>query len=70
MYSGPVIDCDVHHARNGDDELIEYLSRGWREYVTDRGRAGVVPLTVQDGFPNPHGFMRADTYPQNGAEPG
>jgi uncharacterized protein len=70
MYSGPVIDCDVHHARSTDAELIPYLSRGWREYVTDRGRAGTVPLTVQDGFPNPHGFMRADTYPEGGGEPG
>jgi len=70
MYSGPVIDCDVHHARSTDAELIDYLSRGWREYVTDRGRAGNVPLTVQDGLPNPHGFMRADTYPEGGGEPG
>src|SRR5690348_593127 len=70
MYSGPVIDCDVHHARNTDDELIPYLSKGWREYVTDRGPAGNVPLTVQAGFPNPHGFMRADTYPEDGGEPG
>jgi len=70
MYSGPVIDCDVHHARNTDAELIDYLSRGWREYVTDRGRAGTVPLTVQDGLPNPHGFMRGDTYPEGGGEPG
>src|SRR5438128_9998549 len=70
MYSGPVIDCDIHHARNTDAELIQYLSRGWREYVTDRGPAGNVPLTVQDGFPNPHGFMRADAYPKGGGEPG
>ena len=54
MYSGPVIDCDVHHARNTDAELIEYLSPGWRQYVTDRGPAGNVPLAVQDGLPNPH----------------
>src|SRR5438046_3878488 len=70
MYSAPVIDCDVHHARNTDAELIEYLSKGWREYVTDRRPAGNVPLAVQDGFPNPHGFMRADTYPKGGGEPG
>ena len=70
MYSGPVIDCDVHHERNSDSEVIEYLSRGWREYVSDRGPAGNVPLTVQDGFPNPHGFMRADTYPKDGGAPG
>ena len=70
MYKGPLIDCDVHHARSTDAELLEYLSIAWREYVSDRGPAGTVPLTVQDGFPNPHGFMRADTYPEGGGEPG
>jgi hypothetical protein len=59
MCRGSVIDCDVHHARRCDEELLIYLSSGWREYVSDRGPAGMVPLTVQDGLPNPHGFMRA-----------
>ncbi len=29
-----------------------------------------MPLTVQDGLPNPHGFMRADTYPPTGGPAG
>ncbi len=70
MYTGPVIDCDVHHARRSDDELLPYLSAGWRRYVTDRGPAGIMPLTVQDGLPNPHGFMRADAYPPTGGPAG
>jgi predicted TIM-barrel fold metal-dependent hydrolase len=70
MYAGEIIDCDVHHARGSDEEFLSYLSKGWREYVADRGPAGFVPLTVQDGLPNPHGFMRADTYPENGGAPG
>jgi uncharacterized protein len=70
MYQGPIIDCDVHHARRSDEELLTYLSPGWREYVSDRGPAGNVPLTVQDGLPNPHGFMRIETYPDSGGEPG
>jgi uncharacterized protein len=70
MYNGPVIDCDVHHARATDEELLEYLSAGWREYIVDRGPAGIMPLTVQDGLPNPHGFMRADTYPPTGGPAG
>src|SRR6478609_6633550 len=70
MYNGPIIDCDVHHARKSDADLLSYLSSGWREYVSGRGPAGLVPLTVQDGLPNPHGFMRADTYPEDGGEPG
>lgn len=65
-----VIDCDVHHARRTDDELLDYLPRAWREYVLGPGPAGIVPLTVRDGYPNPHGFMRADTYPAAGGPPG
>jgi len=41
-----VIDCDVHHARADDAELLPYLSRGWRDFITDRGPAGNMPLTV------------------------
>ena len=70
MYNGPIIDCDVHHARATDEELLPYLSRGWRDYVANRGSAGIMPLTVQDGLPNPHGFMRADAFPPNGGPPG
>lgn len=70
MYDGPLIDCDVHHARRSDEELLPYLSPGWRAYIADRGPAGIMPLTVQDGLPNPHGFMRADTYPPDGGAPG
>lgn len=70
MYNRPIIDCDVHHARVTDEELLPYLSRGWRDYVANRGPAGIMPLTVQDGLPNPHGFMRADTFPPNGGPPG
>ena len=65
-----VIDCDVHHARRSDDELLDYLSPAWREYVLGPGPAGIVPLTVSDGYPNPHGFMRADSYPASGGPPG
>jgi uncharacterized protein len=65
-----VIDCDVHHARRTDAELLEFLAPAWREYAVGPGRAGNVPLTVSDGYPNPHGFMRADSYADDGAPPG
>jgi len=65
-----VIDCDVHHARRTDGELLDRLPRAWREYALGPGPAGTVPLTVQDGYPNPHGFMRADSYPDTGGPPG
>jgi uncharacterized protein len=65
-----VIDCDVHHARQTDAELLDFLPRAWRQYAVGPGPAGIVPLTVSDGYPNPHGFMRADSYGNGGAPPG
>jgi uncharacterized protein len=65
-----VIDCDVHHARRTDEELLGYLPKAWRDYVLGPGKGGLVPLTVRDGYPNPHGFHRADAYPEDGGPPG
>lgn len=65
-----VIDCDVHHARRTDEELLDYLPKAWREYAFAPGPAGIVPLTVRDGYPNPHGFHRLETYPPAGGPPG
>ena len=70
MYTGPVIDCDVHHAAAAMRSCCHTFRRGWRRYVADRGPAGIMPLTVQDGLPNPHGFMRADAYPPTGGPAG
>lgn len=65
-----IIDCDVHQARRSDADLRDYLPRGWRDYAYRPDPVGVIPLTVIDGYPNPHGFMRADTYPDDGGPPG
>src|SRR5436305_1345617 len=65
-----VIDCDVHHARRTDAELLDFLPRAWREYAGGLGFGGTIPLTVSDGYPNPHGFMRADSYGTDGAPAG
>jgi predicted TIM-barrel fold metal-dependent hydrolase len=61
-----VIDCDVHHGRRSDAELLEYLPQAWREYVLGPAPGPTVPLTLRDGYPNPHGFMRRETYPPDG----
>jgi len=65
-----VIDCDFHHARRTDEELLAYLPKAWRDYVLGPGKGGIVPLMVRDGYPNPHGFRRADAYPEAGGPPG
>ncbi len=66
MPTSAVIDCDVHHGRQSDEELLEYLPRAWREYVLGPAPGPPVPMTVRDGYPNPHGFMRRETYPPSG----
>ena len=58
-----VIDCDVHHARRTDDELLDRLPRAWRSTALGPGPGGIVPLVVADGYPNPHGCQRADECP-------
>jgi predicted TIM-barrel fold metal-dependent hydrolase len=65
-----VIDCDVHHGRRDDQELLDFLPAAWRDYVTGPDPGRHVPLTVSDGYPNPHGFMRKETYPVTGGEAG
>ena len=69
-FSGPLIDCDVHHELKSEAELIPYLSQGWQEYVRGpepHGRLGLFP-----SFPlsNPHGFDREDAIPPGGGPPG
>jgi predicted TIM-barrel fold metal-dependent hydrolase len=65
-----VIDCDVHHGRHDDGELLEHLPASWRDYINGPRPGHTVPLTVSDGYPNPHGFMRKETYPESGGEAG
>lgn len=66
----PVIDCDVHHELRAQDDLLSYLSDGWREYVLGPAPQGRLPLFP--GFPNsnPHGFDRGDAIPPEGGPPG
>jgi predicted TIM-barrel fold metal-dependent hydrolase len=73
MYSGGVIDCDVHHDWPTQDALYPYFSTGWREYLEGPTRVGFPPIPLNPGglFPNPGGSAnRADARPPNGAAPG
>ncbi len=65
-----VVDCDVHHGRRDEAELLGYLPTAWREYVVGPAPGPTVPLTLSDGYPNPHGFMRMETYPDGGGAAG
>lgn len=78
-YDGTVIDCDVHHEWSTPDELLPYLSQGWREFVTGPRRATESIPTVGDAlvsfssgqmWNNPYWGYRAETYPPDGGAPG
>ena len=40
VWSGPIIDVDVHAVLPGIDALMPYLAEVWREWVRERGWAG------------------------------
>lgn len=70
MYTGPIIDADVHHNWVTERELIPYLAPRWREYVTGwpRGRPS---LTATAGAGGGHPAMgglpyRHDAIPTSG----
>lgn len=70
MYSGPVIDCDIHHDWPRAEALVEYMSPGWREYVTRSGTDRLVPVAPTAMIANPGGIIREESYPENGDLPG
>jgi uncharacterized protein len=71
MYSGPVIDCDIHHDWASPQDLLPYFSAGWREYVTrSGGRHGLIPYIPSEIHPNPGGVFRDDAWPPEGGAAG
>ena len=70
MYTGPVIDLDIHHDWRSPDELLPYLSSGWREYVTRSGGRQHIPFIPSEIHPNPGGVFRDDAFPAEGGAAG
>jgi len=69
-----VIDCDVHHNRLNDSELLEYLPTEWREYALLAGEHSS-PLAARGAWlsymGHPDGTIkRLDAFPDGGGEPG
>jgi predicted TIM-barrel fold metal-dependent hydrolase len=68
-----VIDCDVHHNRVSDADVIEYLPKEWADFVALPG-PGRLPLRARSGartLDHPDGtYKRLDTFPEGGGEPG
>lgn len=71
MYSGPIVDIDVHHTWDLEQELLPYLPRAWRDLVELSGRAPVPLVPASLLTPHPQGFnRRSDAIPPNGGRPG
>ena len=51
VYSGPIVDCDIHHDRPSKDALLPHLSAGWREYATRSGGRQPMPVSSRAGRP-------------------
>src|SRR5690348_1331892 len=66
LYTGGVVDCDIHHDWPSPAALYPYLSTGWREYVLAPTRVGLpaIPLAPIQMCPNPGGSTcRPDAFP-------
>jgi uncharacterized protein len=71
VYSGVLIDSDVHHNWVSDDELVSYLPRRWRDFARGNGREKPSLEPAIMSYPHPHGVnKRLDTYGPAGQRPG
>ena len=67
MYSGPIIDCDVHHTWKKRTDLTQYLPREWRRYADGQG----LLAPVFPAYRNRHrDAKRVDAWPPDGSPPG
>jgi uncharacterized protein len=70
MYSGPIIDIDLHHRWHAEDDLIEYVDREWHD-VIDRSHSAVALEGTGALFHHISGAnKRMDSFPDDGGPPG
>lgn len=71
LYSGRIIDTDVHHRWKTDRELIQYLPKGWREALSVTGDSGAFLEPAITSYSPPQGTnKRLDAFPLQGGPPG
>ncbi|MFR9805278.1 amidohydrolase family protein [Pseudonocardia sp. RS010] len=65
-YTGPIVDCDVHHSWSSQEELIPYIAPEWRDYLRS------APVKAQSmHYPFAFGTNKQlDSYGPNGELPG
>ena len=66
-----VVDCDIHPAFTGPEELVSYLPEGWRAHVRDYALRTPNPFLGAMIYPRmtPGNGMRRDSWPPNGGPP-
>jgi predicted TIM-barrel fold metal-dependent hydrolase len=67
-----VIDLDVHHEWAAPEELLPYLSQGWKEQYSGYPGGKMAPLVPGNHLTNPvpGSAGRVDAYPPGGGPPG
>ncbi|GAA4692316.1 amidohydrolase family protein [Pseudonocardia yuanmonensis] len=71
MGTGGLIDCDVHNAVSGDEELRPYLSQRWRRHMELVGSRTFSPFTKGYAYPKAARLAsRRDAWPPTGGLPG
>src|ERR1700728_3573059 len=64
----PIVDCDVHPMYERFDDLVPYLSAGWRRHFEDRGARTYA--RARDRYNHPNKTYRVDALPQRGGAAG
>jgi predicted TIM-barrel fold metal-dependent hydrolase len=73
-YDGPIVDVDIHHRWNADEELVAYLPKEWQDYVRASPVDGIglrppfTTLGFNAGASN--AGRRVDTFGEDGSFPG
>ena len=66
-----VIDCDIHPAFRGPTDLFPFLSKRWRDHLTNYGTHLRTPYTSTTPYPRSAPLLaRRDAWPPNGGPPG
>jgi uncharacterized protein len=69
MSTSPIIDAGILHHWDADATVVEYMTRGWREYMSQPASlpgGAVMPFIPGMLFQPPGGLKRGDAYPETG----
>ncbi|HEX4061343.1 MAG TPA: amidohydrolase family protein [Streptosporangiaceae bacterium] len=64
----PIVDCDVHPMYERFEDLVPYMSAGWRRHFEDRGARTYA--RARDRYNHPNKTYRVDALPDRGGAAG